>query len=67
MVMECTFRYSGGYKFCPVLFFFFLFFFVFLFFLFFFFVFCCCFSITGFSGSLKKVDNSKYIKKANDL
>ena len=43
MVMECTFRYSGGYKFCPV------------------------FSIIGFSGSLKKVDNSKYINKASDL
>ena len=45
MVMECTFLYSGGYKFCPVLF----------------------FSIIGFSGSLKKVDNRKYIKKASDL
>ena len=41
MVMECTFCYSGGYKFCPVLF----------------------FRFIGFSGSLKKVDNSKYIKK----
>ena len=53
MVMEYTFRYSGGYKFRPVLF---LFFFVFFFFL-----------IIDFSGSLKKVDNSKYIKKASDL
>ena len=47
MVMECTFRYIGGYKFCSVLFFVFL--------------------IIGFSGSLKKVDNSNYIKKASDL
>ena len=50
MVMEYTFRYSGGYKFRPVLFFFFFF-----------------FLIIDFSGSLKKVDNSKYIKKASDL
>ena len=45
MVMECTFRYSGGFKFCPVLF----------------------FSIIVFNGSLKKVENSKYIKQASDL
>ena len=28
---------------------------------------CIVFSIIGFSGSLKKVDNSKHIKKASDL
>ena len=28
---------------------------------------CIGFSIIGFSGSMKKVDNSKYIKKASDL
>ena len=28
---------------------------------------CIVFSIIGFSGSLKEVDNSKYIKKASDL
>ena len=46
MVMECTFRHSGGMAASFVLYF---------------------FSNIGFSGSLKKVDNSKHIKKASDL